>query len=60
MVRAAPFERCPQSVVVMPGLAAGIHEFPGKLSKSWTAGTSPAMTRIDFYRNPSKDMARFA
>jgi hypothetical protein len=44
----------------MPGLVAGIHEFPGKLSKSWMAGTSPAMTRIDFYRNPSKDMARFA
>jgi hypothetical protein len=30
----------------MPGLAAGIHEFPGKLSKSWTAGTSPAIAYV--------------
>jgi hypothetical protein len=30
--------------IVMPALVAGIHVF-GFLSKTWMAGTSPAMTR---------------
>jgi hypothetical protein len=31
----------------MLGLVPGIHEFPANI-KTWMAGTSPDMTRIDF------------
>jgi hypothetical protein len=30
---------------VMPGLVPGIHVFPEQGSKTWMAGTSPAMTQ---------------
>jgi hypothetical protein len=30
----------------MPALVAGIHVFLGKGSKTWMAGTSPAMTVV--------------
>jgi hypothetical protein len=35
----------PQPSLVMPGLVPGIHAFlPQQQSKTWMAGTSPAMT----------------
>jgi hypothetical protein len=33
--------------VVMPALVAGIHVFPESATKTWMAGTSPAMTTLD-------------
>jgi hypothetical protein len=33
-----------QPYFVMPGLVPGIHEFRPHGSKTWMAGTSPAMT----------------
>ena len=36
--------------LVMPGLDPGIHAFSSIESKTWMAGTSPAMTRGEFNR----------
>jgi hypothetical protein len=33
--------------IVMPGLVPGIHVFGDGQSKTWMAGTSPAMTNSD-------------
>jgi hypothetical protein len=35
----------------MPGLVPGIHVFEARKSKTWMAGTSPAMTMME----PSHD-----
>jgi hypothetical protein len=35
----------------MPGLVPGIHVLFGARSKTWMAGTSPAMTAIKFIEN---------
>jgi len=34
----------------MPGLAPGIHVFLATSKETWMAGTSPAMTAVDFLR----------
>src|SRR5437899_11759748 len=41
------------SSIVMPALVAGIHVLSSKQTKTWMAGTSPAMTNRWFDLNPS-------
>jgi len=36
-----------ESLLIMPALVAGIHVFLAHVSKTWMAGTSPAVTKED-------------